>query len=85
MSLERLRGSVPIKRNQNVEPGVGIIYSQSVKWGNSRSLNDIDGNKKIKSVKRRVVVDKNGSLIEVMVNIANVHDSKTNYLLMRVL
>lgn len=83
--LERLRSSVRIKRNRNAKPSIGIIDSQSVKWGNNRSLNGIDGNKKIKGVKRHVVVDKNGFLIAVMVTIANVHDSKAAYLLMRVL
>lgn len=83
--LERLRGSVRVIRGQNQEPSVGIIDSQSVKWGNNRSLNGFDGNKKVKGVKRHVVVDKNGFLIAVMVTIANIHDSKAAYLLMRVL
>jgi len=55
--------------------------NQSVHWGNNCSLNGIDGNKKVKSIKRHVVVDKNGFLITVMVTIANIHD----YLLMRIL
>lgn len=83
--LERLRSSVRVKRNQNLEPSIGIIDSQSVKWGNNCSLNGIDGNKKVKGVKRHIIVDKNGFLIAVMVTIANIHDSKVAYLLMRVL
>ncbi|MDD4515019.1 transposase, partial [Massilibacteroides sp.] len=67
------------------EPSLGIIDSQSIKRGNNYSLNGIDGNKKIKGIKRHVVVDKNGFLIAVMVTIANIHDSKAAYLLMRVL
>lgn len=39
----------------------------------------------MKGIKRRVVVDKNGFLIAVMVTIANFPDSKAAYLLMRVL
>ena len=38
-----------------------------------------------KGIKHHVIVDKNGFLIAVMVTIANVHDSKAAYLLMRVL
>ena len=53
--------------------------------GNNRSLKGIDGNKKVKGIKRHVVVDKNGFLIAVMVTIANVYDGKAAYLLMRVL
>lgn len=47
--------------------------------------NDIDGNKKVKAIKRHGIVDKNGFLIAVMVIIVNVHDSKAAYFLMRVL
>jgi putative transposase len=83
--LSTLRESVRSKRGQNSQPSVGIMDSQSVRWGNNRSLNGIDGNKKVKGIKRHVVVDKNGFLIAIMVTIANIHDSKAAYLLMRVL
>ena len=63
-----------------MEPSVGIIDSQSVKWGNNQSLNGVDGNKKVKGVKRHIVVDKNGFLIAVMVTVANIHDSKAAYI-----
>ncbi|WP_301221051.1 transposase [Bacteroides caecimuris] len=46
--LEKLRGQVRVKRGQRVEPSVGIMDSQSVKWGNNASLNGVDGNKKVK-------------------------------------
>jgi putative transposase len=64
---------------------IGSTTSQSVRWGNNQSLNGVDGNKKVKGIKRHIVVDKNGFLIAVMVTIANIHDSKAGYLLMRVL
>jgi putative transposase len=59
--------------------------SQSVRWGNNRSLNGIDGNKKVKGIKRHVVVDKNGFLIAIMVTVANVHDGQAALQLMQVL
>ncbi len=59
--------------------------SQSVKWGNYRSLNGFDANKKVKGIKRHVIVDKNGFLLAIMVIIANIHDSKAVELLMRTL
>lgn len=31
--LDKLRGHVRVKRGQNMEPSVGIIDSQSVRWG----------------------------------------------------
>ncbi|HUH27569.1 IS5 family transposase [Gelidibacter sp.] len=83
--LSKLREKVRSKKNQNKEPSLGIMDSQSVKWGNNRSLNGFDGNKKVKGIKRHVVVDKNGFLLAVMVTVANVHDSKAVRLLMRTL
>jgi putative transposase len=83
--LSKLRENVRFKRGQNKEASVGIMDSQSVRWGNNQSLKGVDGNKKVKGIKRHIVVDKNGFLLTVMVTIANVHDSKAAYLLMRVL
>ncbi len=56
-----------------MEPSIGIMDSESVKWGNNAALNGIDGNKKVKGIKRHVIVDKNGFLIAVMVTIVNIH------------
>jgi putative transposase len=83
--LSTLRESVRFKRGQNKQAGAGIMDSQSVRWGNNRSLNGIDGNKKIKGIKRHVVVNKNGFLIAIMVTVASIHDGKAAYLLMRIL
>ncbi|WP_373309694.1 transposase, partial [Capnocytophaga canimorsus] len=58
--LSKLREEVRTKRNQNKVPSLGIMDSQSVKWGNNRSLKGFDGNKKVKGIKRHIVVDKNG-------------------------
>ncbi|HEY8658848.1 MAG TPA: IS5 family transposase [Hanamia sp.] len=83
--LSKLRERVRIKKGQNAEASLGILDSQSVRWGNNRSLNSYDGNKKVKGIKRHVIVDKNGFLIAVMVTVAHIHDSKAVMLLMRVL
>ncbi len=68
---------------QVIKKILNLQESRRVRWGDNRSLNGIDGNKKIKGVKRHVVVDKNGFLLAVMVTIACVHDSKAAYLLAR--
>ena len=83
--LSKLREEVRLKRNQNKEPSLGIMDSQSVRWGNNRSLNGFDGNKKVKGIKRHVVVDKNGFLLAIMVTVANVYDGKAVEFLMRTL
>ncbi|KAA6328616.1 hypothetical protein EZS27_022504 [termite gut metagenome] len=41
--LGGLRDSVRLKLGQNTRPSLGIMDSQSVRWGNNRSLNGIDG------------------------------------------
>jgi putative transposase len=83
--LNELREKNRFKHGQDEEPTVGIMDSQSVRWGNNCSLNGIDGNKKVKGIKRHVIVDKNGFLIAVMVTIANIANCKAAYLLMRTL
>ncbi|WP_281635933.1 IS5 family transposase [Flavobacterium marginilacus] len=83
--LSKLREKVRFNRGQNTMPSLGIMDSQSVRWGNNRSLNSFDGNKKVKGIKRHIVVDKNGFLLAIMVTVANVHDSKAADLLMRTL
>lgn len=68
---------------QTAEASLGIIDSQSVRWGDNRSLNSIDGNKKVKGGKRHIVVDKNGFLLAAMETITCMHDSQAAYLLSR--
>jgi len=82
--LSKLREKVRLKRKQHSEASLGLMDSQSVRWGNNRALNSYDGNKKVKGIKRHVVADKNGFLIAIMVTVASLHDSKAA-LLMRVL
>jgi transposase len=83
--LEKLRALARVKQGQKAAASLGIMDSQSVRWGNNRALKSFDGNKKVKGIKRHVVVDKNGFLLAVMVTVAHVHDSKAVLLLMRVL
>lgn len=83
--LEKLRSKARIKKGQKARATLGIMDSQSVRWGNNRSFKSYDGNKKVKGIKRHVVVDKNGFLLAVMVTVAHIHDSKAVLLLMRVL
>jgi transposase len=85
MILDKLRSKARISKGQQSRATLGIMDSQSVRWGNNRSLKSYDGNKKIKGIKRHVVVDKNGFLLAVMVTVAHIHDSKAVMMLMRVL
>ena len=85
MILDKLRSKVRVSQGQQEHATLGIMDSQSVRWGNNRSLKNYDGNKKIKGIKKHVAVDKNGFLLAVMVTVAHIHDSKAVIWLMRVL
>jgi len=81
--LDRVRGKARINKEQNENPTLGVMDSQTVRSANRMALKSVDGNKKIKGRKRHVVVDKNGWLVTVMVCVAHIHDSKAAVLLMR--
>jgi putative transposase len=83
--LDKLRSKVRVRNGQKARATLGIMDSQSVRWGNNRSFKSYDGNKKVKGIKRHVVVDKNGFLLAVMVTVAHIHDSKAVIWLMKVL
>lgn len=55
------------------EVSLGIIYS--ICRRDNCSLNDIDGHKRAKGVKRHIVVYKTIFLLDIMVTIACVHDN----------
>ncbi len=60
-------------------PTTAIIDSQSVRSGLPQSQKGIDGNKRIKGIKRHIAVDSQGLPLGVVVTTANVHDSKAAY------
>lgn len=74
--LHRLVRDKRRKCKQRIRPTVVVIDSQTVKSGLPNSQKGIDGNKKIKGIKRHIVVDSNGFPLNVVATTANVHDSK---------
>ncbi len=80
-----LKLSVQARRKQQgleEEPHIGIIDSQSIKWGTIDSEKGIDGFKKIKGIKLHLITDSQGNPLYVYITTANVHDSKGAYPLM---
>ncbi len=60
-------------------PSVAIIDSQSVRSGLPQSRKGIDGNKRVKGIKRYIAVDSQGLPLGVVVTTANIYDSKAAY------
>lgn len=83
--LNDLSGKVRLRMGQKREAGLGIMDSRSVRWGDNRSPNGFDGNKKVKGIKRHLAVDKNGFPLAVMVTDAGVHDGTASLTLTRIL
>ncbi|MDE5846531.1 MAG: transposase [Muribaculaceae bacterium] len=71
-------------RLRNGEPAtlsIGAIDSASARSALPRSPKGIDGNKKVKGVKRNIITDKDGNILEAPTTPANIHDSKSAYAL----
>lgn len=74
-----------LKRGESAQPTIGAIDSQSSRSALPRSQKGIDGNKKVKGVKRNIITDKDGDILEASTTPANVHDSKPAYALVALL
>ncbi len=61
---------------QPPDPYECVVDSQSVRSALPDSQKGVDGNKRIKGIKRHVAVDSNGYVLDVIATTANVHDSK---------
>ncbi|HEM3179431.1 TPA: transposase [Streptococcus suis 92-4172] len=57
--------------------------SQSVKTTDVAEERGIDGGKKVKERKPHIVVDTMGNLLDVVVHAANLHDTKSGFLVAR--
>lgn len=76
---------VRLRRGESETPTIGAIDSQSSRSALPRSQKGIDGNKKVKGVKRNIITDKDGDILEATTTPANVHDSKSAYALVALL
>ena len=72
------------KSGRDALPTYGIIDSQSAKTVYSGDARGIDGGKKIKGRKRHIVVDTSGRILGAEVHQANMHDTKSGILALRV-
>ena len=54
--------AVRLRRGESPQPTIGAIDSESSRSGLPRSQKGIDGNKKVKGVKRNIITDKDGDI-----------------------
>lgn len=83
--LDILTEQVRLWEGQSPQPSIAVIDSQSVKSASLPSPKGIDGNKKVKGIKRQLAVDRNGHLLDIQTTPANMHDSKGALLLLALL
>ena len=83
--LDILTEQVRLWEGQSPQPSTAVIDSQSVRSSSLPSPKGIDGNKKVKGIKRQIAVDKNGHLLDAQTTPANMHDSKGGLLLLALL
>ena len=63
------------RRGHAAEPATAILDSQSVVSGPQQGERGVDGNKRIKGIKRHALTCSLGFLLAVLVTAANVHDT----------
>ena len=56
-------------------PSTGIVDSQSVTSGPQKGERGVDGNKKVRGIKRHVLTCSFGFVLAVLVSAANLHDT----------
>jgi len=62
-------------RGHAAEPSTVLLDSQSVKSGPQKGARGVDGNKKVKGIKRHILTCSLGFVLAVLVTPANVHDT----------
>src|ERR671913_869058 len=64
-----------MRLGRNPAPSTGIVDSQSVVSGPQKGDRGVDGNKKIRGIKRHVLTCSFGFILAVFVSAANLHDT----------
>ncbi len=80
-----LVAKVRLRRGESPQPTIGAVDSGSSRSALPRSQKVIDGNRKVKGVKRNIITDKDGDILEASTTPANIHDSRSAYALVAML
>ena len=76
---------VRLRRGESPQPTIGAVDSESSRSALPRSQKGIDGNRKVRGVKRNIITDKDGDILEASTTPANIHDSRSAYALVAML
>jgi putative transposase len=71
-----LTQAVRARRGRNPEPATAILDSQSIPLGPQVGARGVDGNKKVRGIKRHVLTCSLGFVLAVLVTAANVHGTQ---------
>jgi putative transposase len=71
-----LTRAVRVKQGREPEPTTAILDSQSVVSGPQAGPRGVDGNKKVRGIKRHVLTCSLGFVLAVLVTAANMHDTQ---------
>lgn len=71
-----LTRAVRAQQGRTPEPKTAILDSQSVSSGPQAGLRGVDGNKKVRGIKRHVLTCSLGFVLATLVTAANVHDTR---------
>lgn len=74
--------AVRASRGRAPEPSTAIMDSQSVSSGPQAGVRGVDGNKKVRGIKRHVLTCSLGFVLAVLVTAANIHDTQAAGLLL---
>ena len=80
-----LVAKVRLRRGESPQPTIGAVDSGSSRSALPRSQKVIDGNRKVRGVKRNIITDKDGDILEASTTPANIHDSRSAYALVAML
>ena len=71
-----LTRAVRARQGRNPEPATAILDSQSVSSGPQTGPRGVDGNKKVRGIKRHVLTCSMGFVLAILVTAANMHDTQ---------
>lgn len=71
-----LTRAVRARQGRNPEPATALLDSQSVVSGPQAGLRGVDGNKKVRGIKRHLLTCSLGLVLAVLVTAANAHDTQ---------